>query len=107
MWKMICPRCGTATVPRGPRQSLDGWGRACRRYACADCGYAFACDYQLSDPAVAQAGAGPPAMVFELLPACDDAPRSIPVQRARWRSPGPFKRATDGVADDRVLVRVR
>jgi hypothetical protein len=39
---MICVRCGTARPPIGPRHSLDGWGRACLRYACRDCGYGWA-----------------------------------------------------------------
>jgi len=38
---MICSRCGTPRRPIGPRYSLDGWGRECRRYACRDCGYSW------------------------------------------------------------------
>jgi len=39
--EMICPRCGTPRRPIGPRLSLDGWGRACVRYACYGCGYSW------------------------------------------------------------------
>jgi len=39
--KMICPRCGTSRPPLGPRLRLDGWGRACARYACDGCGHSW------------------------------------------------------------------
>jgi rubredoxin len=39
--EMICPRCGTSRPPVGPRLSLDGWGRACARFACHGCGHSW------------------------------------------------------------------
>jgi hypothetical protein len=38
---MICSRCGMPRRLVGPQLSLDGWGRACVRYACQACGYSW------------------------------------------------------------------